>query len=224
MSSKKLIVIAIILFFINPAVFAQDETAKEDEKLTTYNQRFGLEVRGSNAVTLGGGTSILNGDYQDPLWEIYFHAGYKRFLGRYVNINFTYHKFNLAYKDLFNNGFMSFDLNLETNLMPYNSFSIFLYAGGGYHASNYFEETETKVQGGGGLEYLLTERIGLKLFAEYNQVFSDEVDGRIFGETDDVYWRMGLGLNVYFGKFGRTNKISGKVPTVIEKNPIVDDY
>ena len=186
--------------------------------------RFGESVRGTNAITAAGGTSVMNGDLENPMFEAYFHAGYKRFLGSYVNLNLTYHKFNLAYEDAFNEGFMSFDLNLEANLMPYNSFSPFVYAGGGLHAANYFETTHTKVQGGGGIEYLVLPQLGIKLFADYNHIFDDELDGIEFGAADDIYWRMAFGLNWYFGRYDRSKRLSSDEPTVIESKPIVDDY
>jgi len=225
MSKKELISIALlfICLFSYELGNAQEEV-ENDKAKKFYNNRFGSEIRGKNAVTIAGGTAVMNGDFLDPLFEIYFHAGYKRFLGSHVNLNFTYHKFNLAYKDQFNNGFMSFDLNLEVNLMPYDSFTPFLYVGGGLNAANYFTQSDAKIQGGAGIEYLVSNKVGIKLFANYNHVFSDELDGKIFGEAEDVYYRIGLGLNLYFGKHGKRNRITGDVPTVRESNPIVDDY
>ncbi|MBT8271237.1 MAG: Curli production assembly/transport component CsgG, partial [Bacteroidia bacterium] len=81
-----------------------------------------------------------------------------------------------------------------------------------------------KVQGGGGVEYLVLPQLGIKLFAEYNHIFDDELDGLEFGATDDIYWRMAFGLNWYFGRHDRSKKLSSDQPTVIESNPIVDDY
>ena len=224
MSRKKLISIAL---FISSLFMCQNTMAQEiieDKAENFYNSKFGNEIRGKNAFTAALGTVVMNGDFADPLWEIYFHAGYKRFLTPHLNINLTYHKFNLAYKDLFNNGFMSFDLNLEVNLAPYDLFTPFIYVGGGLNAANHFVTKDLKIQGGVGIEYLATAVIGIKIFADYNYVFSDELDGKVFGEADDVYWRMALGLNIYFGKHRKANKITGKIPTVIEANPIVDDY
>lgn len=223
MSKKRLIIIASItlcLITFN-AAFSQEATSKTSVEV--YSSRFGNEIRGKNAFTAGGGTAIINGDYMNPMWEIAFHAGYKRFLGDYFNIGFTYHKFNLAYEDLFNEGFMSFDLNIEAYLSPYRTFTPYIYVGGGLNAANYFEQSDAKMQVGGGIEYLFTESIGIKLFGDYNSVFSDNLDGKEFGESDDTYWRVGLGLNIYFGKRLTNNKMA-KIPTVINSNQLVDDY
>lgn len=217
---KRFFFLGFILCFVNHS-FSQKQDSLSVQSLKI--SKFGKDVRGKNALSLGVGTSVMNGDLLNPMFEIYSHAGYKRFLGSSVAINLGYHKFNLAFEDTFNEGFMSFDLNLEWYVSPYNTFTPFLFAGAGYHAANYFETTETKVQGGLGLEYLMTERIGLKLFADYNYLFVDDVEGLVFGESDDAYWRVAIGINIYFGKF-LENKLAKKIPTVINSNQLADDY
>ncbi len=220
---RSVLIICVMLFWqASSAQVRQDGLEESPGKDLQENERFGESVRGANAITLGLGSAVMNGDLTDPLFEISFHAGYKRFINPYLNINFTYHKFNLAYKDQFNEGFMSFDLNLEFSAFPYRSFSPFIYAGGGYHAANYFESTLTKIQGGAGIEYLVLPKLGLKLYADYNHVFDDELDGRVFGDSDDIYWRMGLGVNLYFGQFSKKSHNRKGDPTVIDSNPIIE--
>ncbi|WP_412986193.1 Curli production assembly/transport component CsgG [Pontimicrobium sp. IMCC45349] len=214
---KKFFVFVLLLMAVN--VNSQDEEIQESSKF--INPVFGTEVRGKNVFTLALGTSVINGDYIDPLFEIYSHYGYKRYFGRYINVGFTYHKFNLAYKDLFNEGFMSFDLNAEITLMPNNVFTPFVFFGGGYNASNYFEETSFKAQAGLGVEYLVLEQLGVKLQADYNHVFTDELDGLVKGEADDVYWRVAFGVNFYFEKWNKKRRIKPNEPTIINSNPII---
>ena len=203
-------------------LYCNSLTAQQiSQSIQNKNSKFRTEIRGENTVSIAVGTSVLNGDFTDPLFEIYTHIGYKRFLGPYVNVNFGYQKFNLAYKDEFNEGFMSFDMNLELYLFPYHSFTPFVFAGGGLNASNFFTRTDSKVQGGGGFELLVTRSVGIKLFAEYNYLFTDDLDGKISGDADDVYWRAGFGLNFYFGKRGKHKRIKKNEPTVINSNPII---
>jgi len=190
----------------------QDFNYKKDLKFYQY--------RGSNVIDVALGTSIINGDFVDPIFEIYSHFGYKRYVIPYLNINFGYNKFNLAYKDVLNEGFMSFDLNIESTLFPYGRFSPYIFAGGGVNASNYFTQVDAKVQGGFGIEYIVADGIGIKLFSDYNYVFSDELDGLIYGDADDIYWRMAFGLNYYFGGNKKKNKILEGQPTIINSNPI----
>lgn len=177
-------------------------------------------LRSSNVLFLGGGTAIMNGDLPNPMFEIYGNIGYRRFLGNVVALSLSYHKFNLAYEDVFNEGFMSFDLNVEYYLMPQKKFTPYLFVGGGLHAANYFETQEPKAQGGLGIEYLIGDSMGLTLFGEYNYLFTDEVENVVAGAADDTYWRAGLGLNFYFGKKGKKKTINDDEPSVINSNPI----
>ena len=218
---KSLFLASFIFCFVSNC-FAQKQDSLSVKSL--INSKFGNELRGKNALSIGIGTSVMNGDLANPMFEIYSHIGYKRFLGSAVAINFGYHKFNLGFEDVFNEGFMSFDLNLEWYISPHNTFTPFVFGGGGYHAANYFETTETKFQGGAGFEYLMTERIGIKLFADYNYMFTDELDNIVFGASDDAYWRVAIGLNIYFGKYLKPSKINDKIPTVINSNQLDDDY
>lgn len=196
--------------------FSQDTTD------TIISKKVGFyEVRGTNTIDLALGTSVINGDFPKPKFEIYFHAGYKRYLFPHLNINVSYHKFNLAYNSVLNKGFMSFDLNLESTLLPHSRFSPFIFAGGGYNASNYFKQTAGKFQGGGGLEYLVADRMGLKVFADYNYVLSDELDGLIAGASDDTYFRIGFGVNYYFGGEQKKSKILKNRPSVINSGQII---
>ena len=181
------------------------------------------DLRGTNVVDVGVGTSVINGDYQDPLFEIYFHVGYKHYIFPHLNINIGYNKFNLGYKDVLNEGFMSFDLNVESTLMPHNKFSPFVFAGAGYNAANYFEQTATKLQGGGGIEYIASDKLGLKLYTDYNYVMSDELDGLIAGASDDTYFRIGFGINFYFGGEKKKAKILENYPSIIKSNQIISD-
>ncbi|MEH6536358.1 MAG: outer membrane beta-barrel protein [Psychroserpens sp.] len=198
--------------------FAQEEIEISDEPNTKF-----FNLRGTNAFDVALGTSVINGDLVDPQFEIYFHVGYKRQLTPHLSLDFGYHKFNLAYIDIYNEGFMSFDLNLEALLFPHERFSPFIFAGGGYNASNHFKETASKIQGGAGIEYIVSNQVGLKLYADYNYVSSDTLDGLEVGASDDTYFRIAFGANFYFGGAVKKSKILKDYSTEIEANSITDD-
>ena len=211
-----------LLFIISNYSAAQaqeDVFAKASKRLIHQN-----DLRGKNAFSVGIGTSIMNGDFNNPISELYYHVGYKRFLGSSFAINFGFHKFNLAFKDVFNEGFMSYDVNLEWYLSPAKKLSPFVYGGAGYHAANYFETNEVKLQCGVGFEYLLTERVGMKFFGDYNRLKTDDVEGLIFGKSDDTYWRFAIGLNIYFGNYLALGKHQKNIPTIINSNQLSEDY
>ena len=194
------------------------------QSLTNSPRKQNIEfynLRGTNAVDFGVGTAVINGDLIDPKFDLYFHVGYKRYIFPHLNLNIGYNKFNLAYTNGYNQGFMSFDLNLESTLLPNSKFSPFIFVGGGYNASNYFESTATKFQGGGGIEYIVIDGLGIKLYTDYNYVMSDELDGLVSGASDDTYFRIGFGMNFYFGGHQKKTKIDKNQSTIINSNQII---
>ncbi|HNQ27440.1 MAG TPA: outer membrane beta-barrel protein [Aquaticitalea sp.] len=206
----------IVLVLLGHFCTAQTAYDTLQQKKSTF-----YDLRGDNAMEFGVGSAVANGDIQDPMFEIYFGGGYKRHFSPHLYAGIGYHKFNLAFKDVYNQGFMSFDFNIGATLMPYYRFSPFVFAGAGYNASNYFKETAFKLQGGGGVEYIVSEGLGIKLYADYNYAMSDELDGVIAGATDDTYFRIGLGLNYYFGGRAKKAKILDGQPSIIKSNQII---
>ncbi|WP_299336080.1 Curli production assembly/transport component CsgG [uncultured Psychroserpens sp.] len=198
--------------------FTQEDTEIPIEPKTKF-----YDIRGTNAFDVAIGTSVINGDFVDPMFEIYSHFGYKRHLTPHLAIDFGYHKFNLAYIDIYNEGFMSFDLNMELLLIPHERFSPFIFGGAGYNASNHFKETAAKVQGGIGLECVVSNKLSLKIYTDYNYVSSDTLDGLEAGASDDTYFRIAFGTNFYFGGAEKKAKILKDYSTVIEANSITDD-
>ena len=210
-----------VVFFLFSYLKTYSQEGNKITSIKTFNEVYDAEVRGRNAFSLAAGSVIANGDYPSALYEIYLHIGYKRFIGPYVNINIGFNKYNLAFKDVFNEGFMSFDANLEIVPFPKSILSPYFFAGGGVNASDYFEKTDSKVQVGAGFEILIASSIAIKFFGEYNMTFTDELDGRIYGESDDTFWRAAIGLNFYFGKRGGKKAIKKNEATVINSNPII---
>lgn len=199
-------------------VFSQDSISKS-ERFNTRKFTF-LNYRGTNAIDVALGSLSLQGD-QESEYDIYFRIGYKRQLTSHLNTNISFNKYNILIKDVSNEGFMSFDLNIEYLFCPFSKFSPFLFLGGGYNAANYFESTATKAQAGFGLELIVTNHVGFKLFGEYNYLLTDDIDGLIEGDTDDALIRMGVGFNFYFGGKKKREMYQKKLKTVINSNQII---
>lgn len=208
------------VLFIGISSITSFSQTEENKSMEDNSHTFFYMYRGDNVITGALGVAVMNGDYPDAIFEFYGQFGYKRYLNPFINVNLTYSKFNLAFKDIVNNGYMSFDLNLEGTLRPDNAFTPFVFGGFGLNASNHFKQTDLKTQVGVGVEYLVLEGFGIKLFSDYNYVFSDLVEGKEYGDTDDVYWRIGFGFNYYFG-YTKKNKIPNNVPTIINSHPII---
>lgn len=94
----------------------------------------------------------------------------------------------------------------EYRLTPFDVFSPFIFGGGGLiteNKANRFDlgnEFFRKVNIGGGVEYMLNNNVGLRASADYNYIFSDQLDDVNQGKYNDFYLRGNIGLNFYFGR------------------------
>ncbi|AXT19319.1 hypothetical protein D7030_13125 [Flavobacteriaceae bacterium AU392] len=164
---------------------------------TKLYDRLYKERRGETAINVALGASLIDGDLGSPRPEIFGRIGYKKFVNPFININGSLNQFNLENEGTFKQDFTSVDFNAEYTVLPFDQLTPFIYAGFGANFANSFSKIDPKIQYGLGLEYLITEGLGINLFAEQNIVFSDELDNVISGKRDDYYYRFGLGLNIY---------------------------
>ncbi|KQB37610.1 CsgG/HfaB family protein [Flavobacterium aquidurense] len=178
---------------------AYDEETKTADISALYGRE--LENRRSTfAIEISGGATLMDGDYQDPLLRPFGRGALKFFITPGFNISASTNVVNLANKNLLDVGYITYDLNLEWLLLPKDKLTPYIYVGGGYATNKKFENTYSKIQYGLGLEYLVADKIGIKLFAEQNINFSDNVDYIKAGTRDDYYYKFGLGLTYYFAK------------------------
>ncbi|MGE8343199.1 MAG: CsgG/HfaB family protein [Flavobacterium sp.] len=160
-----------------------------------------LENRRSKfAIELSGGATLMDGDYRDPLLRPFGRGALKWMISPSFTVSASTNVVNLANKNLLDVGYITYDLNMEWIILPKDRLTPFLYGGGGYGMNRKFENTYGKFQYGAGLEYMASDQIGIKLFAEQNINFSDNVDYIVAGTRDDYYYKFGLGITFYFGK------------------------
>lgn len=201
---------ATLLLLLSFSVFSQEAT-----KAIRSNY---FKLRTNNVLELGGGVATPNVDFPEPEFDFSGTIGYKAVIFPHFRIGLSYHKFNLTAVK-FEEGFMSFDLNTEFVLFPYSKFTPYIFAGSGYNASDDFDNTSLKAQGGGGLEYMIMRHLGIKAYAAYNYLFDDELDNFEFGESNDSYLRFGMGINFYFGRTKKRHNLKGK-KTIFNQNEI----
>lgn len=185
--------------------YYEEKSLSKSTKL--YDRQY-RDRRGKSAINLSAGTSLIDGDLPDSKPEIFGRIGYKRYLNDYLNINATINQFKLRNEGNLNEAFTSLDFNAEFTILPYDNLTPFIYSGMGANGRNDLDDIDLKFQYGAGLEYLVSDQIGINLFAEHNVTFSDELDGFVSGKRDDYYFRFGLGLNFYLSPptYERTQK------------------
>jgi curli biogenesis system outer membrane secretion channel CsgG len=187
-----------------------DSYAKEKEEadLALLYGRNKNEKRGKFGFGVDGGATYVDGDYANPTPKPMGRVGAKYFFTPYFDISGTASVFRAGNKDKLDVGYGSIDLNLDFLILPYDSFSPFVYIGTGTFFNSAYENIQTKVQGGLGLEYLITNNFGVKLYGEFNMSFSDNLDYLKAGIRDDYYYCFGMGVSYYIPQ--RYDKNSAK--------------
>lgn len=185
-------------------VSAYKEEKEETELKALYDRKFSAD-RTSGAIGLSLGATLLSGDYSADSFSYLGRLSYTQPIFPGLSLNLAGSFLELGNGNSFAEKFAGGDLNLQLNLIPYDEFSPFFYGGGGYLVSLASEvpagiETSfPKLQYGGGIEYLVSPGVGLKLFGEHNILVSDQLDYIKQGKRDDHYFNFGLGINFYFG-------------------------
>ncbi|MEP2968217.1 CsgG/HfaB family protein [Nonlabens ulvanivorans] len=178
------------------AAYKEEKSVAEN---TDVYQRNMVNRRSKWRVDVGAGGTLINGDYPNAYYEYALTLGAQYNFSPYVGIHGSVHKFRLKNTDLFNREFAASELNVHLTMLPYDKFTPYVYGGGGLNHANWFEQNDLKVQAGLGLEYTLSPSIGVKLYADYNAVLSDDLDYIVAGQRDDHYLKFGLGVNIYLG-------------------------
>ncbi|WP_339700257.1 CsgG/HfaB family protein [uncultured Marixanthomonas sp.] len=175
---------------------------EEEESIELYNRVFKKRTARSS-LSLSGGISLIDADYAKRnagfLTRLEYQGNITENLGYGLSTSFM----QLDSGEQFSDTFSDLNLSAYFNILPDDDLSPYIYAGAGgvfnvSGASNKEKDTFFKMHYGAGLKYYLSQRIGLKLFAEHNLVFSDELDHTINGKRNDFYYNFGLGLDYYF--------------------------
>lgn len=185
----------------NPEVvdFLESYTRERDEAdLGMLYGRNQTEKRGKIGLEGTGGVTLIQGDYPNPVAKPMIRGAIKYFFAPNFNLSASTNAFWLGNKNVLDVGYASFDLNAELLVLPYDVFTPYIFAGAGTSFNKKFENNYSKVQYGAGLEYLVSNNFGFKIYGEHNLTFSDNVDYAVHGKRDDFYWRFGIGLTYYF--------------------------
>lgn len=182
------------------ALLLKFEKENVDASLTAIYGRQLEERRSKFAMELAGGTTLIDGDYPNALPRPMVRGALKYFFSPSFNLSASVNIMKFANKNILDVGYATFDLNTEFILLPKDKLSPYLFAGGGYGMNKNFKNSHVKVQYGLGLEYLVYNNLGLKIYGEHNLAFSDNIDYLNRGVRDDFYYRFGLGVTYYFPK------------------------
>jgi len=186
------------------------DAEKQDADVSALYGRHFTERRARYGVEIGGGTTLINGDYPNAELKPMIRGGLKYFFWPNFNMTASLSPSWFGNKNYLEVGYLTGDLNFELLVLPYDRCTPYIYGGGGMGINSAYENLHTKIQFGLGVEYLLTDNFGIKLYGENNITFSDKVDYLVMGKRDDYYWRFGAGITYYFPKQKYPNKAMKK--------------
>jgi len=97
------------------------------------------------------------------------------------------------------------DLSLRYVFLPYEKFTPFCSAGGGYDFNSSgvgLSEAKflPKINGTFGLEYMMNTKLGLSVSSGLNYYLNDNFDGTKAGKHNDLSWGISLGVKYYLIK------------------------
>lgn len=156
-------------------------------------------------LSLSTSTLQYRGDYADPAIATGIEAGLLLNPNPNMGFSLEYGMSRLATKQFFQRDVSYLNLTGNYRLLPYNLLTPYVQAGVGViteNANSRFDFTSPKypkVSVGGGIEFLLSNSVGLKTSLDYNILLSDNFDQVEQGKYNDHYWRANVGLNFYFG-------------------------
>ena len=183
----------------NPIITAYDKEHEIADQTQLFNRRI-YNQRSKNVLNISSFATYFDGDYSNSNIEYDgVQIGYKYFFNNSnFNIGGRTAMFHLSNENVFRERYFTSDLNLEYVFLPKDNFTPYLFAGaGGFYKS--FYHYNFKMHYGLGIEYLINKDIGIRIFAEKNDLFTDEVDGKIHGKKDDSFYKFGIDLNIYLG-------------------------
>jgi curli production assembly/transport component CsgG len=174
------------------------EAEKDQADVKAIYDRTLIARRSRFAIEFAGGATLMDGDYANPLFRPMGRGALKYFFTPGFNLSASTNVINLANKERLDVGYITYDLNAEILLLPKDKLSPYVFGGIGYGMNTTFENLHFKFQYGAGLEYMASKKVGVKLYAEHNLNFSDNIDYIKRGVRDDYYYRFGFGLTYYF--------------------------
>lgn len=202
---------SLVLEGIKDKIWAADAPQNEIDKLireydkaesvadssAIYNRKL-IKRRSNLALNFESGVTRIQGDYANPVLRPFFRGGLKYFFSENINLSITgsWNKFDNKTRKSFE--YLTFDANTEILFLPKDKLTPYIFGGLGYGTNKTSDNAHFKFQYGLGIEYLVTNNVGFRLFGEHNLTFSDEVDYLTAGRRDDYYYRFGAGISYYF--------------------------
>ena len=198
-------------------IISKQVKAYQEEKANLIRTDiFGRDLnhrRNKIGLSLNSVALQYNGDFAPARPRAGFELGFDYSINSNIALSLNYGISGLATKTNFNTNASYGEINGIYRILPYDKVSPYIQLGGGIiSASNinsfgFGGRHLSKLNVGGGMEFLLNNSLGLNFMVDHNFVLSDQLDNISSGKYNDSYWRMNLGIHFYFGQPLKSDRI-----------------
>jgi len=187
---------------------ANYKTYLAERDLNPDLDQFGMylneDIRGQFGLGANAGFSMYEGDYMNGEYKAVYELNLDWYFSSKGALNLIVGRGELAARQFYEQTINYAQLNLKWMFMPKRKFTPLLYGGigvvreekGGYATKDWIPN----IQGGAGIEYMVTKRFGLEAAAYISYMLNDELDGLDLGKYNDFYWGGTFGLKYYVGQ------------------------
>ncbi|MCB0577968.1 MAG: CsgG/HfaB family protein [Phaeodactylibacter sp.] len=183
------------------------EVEKEEMEQVDLVGRNHVDHGHYSSFSISGTSLLYQGDYPNPRFRPGVEAGLTAVFSSGLSFHLGFGKSSLATEQAFDRKVTYFDGSTRLRLLPTDRISPFLFAGGGLMmpegempSSNIPSNMLLKLHAGLGLEYFVTDFLGLELALDNNYLMSDGLDGVVNGKYNDFFYRSRLGLKYYLSR------------------------
>ena len=164
-----------------------------------YNQKY----RNRFAFGANAGLLYYGGDYANPTVRPMANLEFTYHPVESFNINLGIGKGQLATDDFYKQNIDFLDLNFDWIILPRQKYTPFITLGTGLLFKTEdqvfnLEDPFIKANYGGGFEYILSNKISLKISILNHYLLNDNFDGIEQGKFNDFFWNLNFGARVYF--------------------------
>lgn len=192
---------------IDSRLFREYEQEKEKVESSDINGRYVAVRRGSFALSGAVGGMLYKGDYDGPKAQTLMEGGLRLSSRNNLAVDIRAGRGNLATSTYFNINTNYAEANLYYSFFPRLRYTPYLQLGTGTllyksdESSSSLDTFKPYIKAGLGLEYLVTDRIGLDLGAASSYMLNDNLDNIEQGKFNDYFWTAKIGLNFYMNLY-----------------------
>ncbi len=193
---------------INSRVIKNYEKEKSDAKVF---DSFGETTISRPALSLGfnAGSHLYSGDYSIAQYEPAGGLSLRYSTSKRFSFQFNIGVSKVSAANSFTSNITNADLILSYSILPQYRLNPFIQIGIGALNSNSADRKGNAIDTGNqwsltlvsatGVEYLITDIIGLQVLLDNHYMISDNLDGVQRGKYNDYYWGLRFGINFYIG-------------------------